>query len=98
VGEARHWYLLHYDVTDPARWRSVYKKLRAWGKHMQFSAFRVRASEREFERLRYELAKILTREDRLMTVRLCTGCVERVTVQGPPLEPWEPDPPLFRFM
>jgi len=93
--EPRHWYLIFYDVVDAKRLRKTYKLLMGWGKPMQFSVFLVRMTKRELERLRFEIARVTTKEDRIMTVRLCNGCAARVTTQGPALVPLDLDPPPF---
>ena len=87
--EPRHWYLVMYDVSDPKALRRVQKTLSAWGKPVQYSVFRVRGTEREIERLRFELAKLVSAEDRLLTARLCAGCAQRVSVQGRDLAPFD---------
>lgn len=96
--EPRHLYLLAYDVSDPKRLRKVHKTLTAWGKPVQYSVFRVRSSCRELERLRFELAKLLEPDDRLLVVRLCEGCASRVTVRGKDLTPFETDVPACQIV
>ena len=93
--EPRHWYLVLYDISDPKQQARVRKKLRAWGKSLQFSVFCVRSSEREHERLRWELAKLVDNTDRITYVRLCSGCAERVHSHGELLHDFDPaDLPL----
>jgi CRISPR-associated protein Cas2 len=87
--EPRHWYLVMYDVSDPKALRRVQKTLSGWGKPVQYSVFRVRATGREIERLKYELAKIVSGEDRLLYARLCAGCAQRVSVSGRELHPFD---------
>lgn len=96
--EPRHWYLFIYDVTEPKRLRAVHKILTNWGKPMQYSAFRVRGSAREIERLRYELANAMAEEDRLLVVRLCDGCAARVSVHGEALASFDLDSPPFHLV
>ncbi len=98
MGEPRHWHLVMYDVSNPKALRRVHKKLCAWGKAVQYSVFRVRASARELERLRCELARILAPDDRLLVARLCDDCAERVTVRGKDLVPFELDLPPFKIV
>lgn len=95
--EPRHLYLMAYDVTDPKRLRRVRKTMTAWGKPVQYSVFRVRCTDRELGRLRFELAKSLDADDRLLVVRLCAGCASRVSVRGKDLEPFETDVPACRI-
>lgn len=96
--EPRHWYLFVYDVTDPKRLRDVHKTLTQWGKPVQYSLFRVRCTARELERLRFELAEIITQDDRLMVVRLCENCASRVSVSGEALASFELDTPPFHIV
>ena len=48
--EARHSYLMIYDVMDPKRLRKTHKVLTGWGDPVQYSAFRVRGTARELAR------------------------------------------------
>ena len=96
--EPRHWYLLLYDVADDKRLKRTHKALRAWGQPVQLSVFRVRVTVRQLERLRFELARILSDDDRLMVARLCDGCASRVTVQGPELSSFDINPPPFLIL
>lgn len=99
MAEPRHWHLVVYDVSEPKALRKVHKLLKAWGKPVQLSVFRVRGTGRELERLRYELSLLIAATDRLMVIRLCPGCAGRVTVQGQDLTPGlDPDPPPFRIV
>lgn len=96
--EPRHWYLFLYDILDPARLRRVHKLMKSWGTSVQYSVFRVRGTARELERLRFELAKVMADDDRLVVVRLCSQCAGRVSMRGRQLSPLEPDPPPFRML
>ncbi|MDR5639743.1 MULTISPECIES: CRISPR-associated endonuclease Cas2 [unclassified Thermosynechococcus] len=78
MGESKNWYLICYDIRDPKRWRQAYKQLEGYGERLQFSIFRCRLTPREREKLRWQLEKILTKEDSLLIVGLCSQCVERV--------------------
>jgi CRISPR-associated protein Cas2 len=35
----RHLYIVSYDISDPKRWRQVYKTMRGYGEHLQLSVF-----------------------------------------------------------
>lgn len=75
----RYWSLVCYDVRDDKRLRRVAKVLEGYGERLQYSVFRCRLSGRERERLRWELAKVMGKEDDLLLVPLCQGCVGRLT-------------------
>jgi CRISPR-associated protein Cas2 len=78
----KRWYLVGYDIRDPARWRQAYKTLKGYGERIQYSLFRCRLSKTEQEALRWELQKILDEEDDLMLVHLCPSCAARVQEKG----------------
>lgn len=97
MGEPKRWYVVAYDVRDPARWRKVYKVLRGFGVRVQYSVFRCKLSERQLEHLRWELEKRLEREDSLLVIGLCEGCAARVAVRNG-VEAWESEDPGFRVL
>lgn len=68
------WYVVCYDVREPRRLRAVAKHMKGYGERVQYSVFRCRLSEREVERLRWELAQKMKTEDRVLIVRLCPHC------------------------
>jgi CRISPR-associated protein Cas2 len=78
VGESQNWYLICYDIRDPKRWRKAYKLLQGYGESVQLSIFRCRLTQRDREKLRWELEQILEVEDSLLLAGLCHRCVERV--------------------
>jgi CRISPR-associated protein Cas2 len=78
MAEIQHWYLICYDIRCPKRWRKAYKLLNGYGDRVQYSIFRCRLSQRDREKLRWELEQILTTEDSLLLAGLCHRCEERV--------------------
>ena len=76
--ELKHWYLIAYDIRDSKRWRKAHKLLQGYGESVQLSIFRCRLSQRDREKLRWELEQILAPEDSLLLAGLCNRCVERV--------------------
>jgi CRISPR-associated protein Cas2 len=73
------WYLVTYDVREPKRLRDVAKHLEGYGERLQFSVFRCRLTERELERLRWELTQKMSTEDNLLIVGLCARCGAKVS-------------------
>lgn len=92
----RHWYLFSYDIREQKRWRLVYKTLRGSGEWLQYSLFRCHLNRTELEALRWELEKILTQEDDLLIIYLCSGCASRVQAHGKQTD-WSPDRPRFEI-
>ena len=84
----RNSYIISYDIADPKRLRRVFKTMRAWGDHLQFSVFECQLTRLELVRLRAELADIIHHdEDQVLFVDLgpAEGRGERViTTLGKP--------------
>lgn len=43
----RNRYLVAYDISDPKRWRAVFRTMRGYGDHLQYSVFRCDLSPQE---------------------------------------------------
>jgi CRISPR-associated protein Cas2 len=97
MAEAKHWYVICYDITEPKRWRTVYKKLHGYGRRLQYSIFRCRLTVRQMERLHWELEAMLTTEDRLLILRLCDGCEQHVATHNRP-EAWQVEAKSFEIV
>jgi len=79
MSEQRLWYLISYDVRDEKRLRKVAKHLEGYGTRVQYSIFRCRLNHRSLERLKWELTKIMEKEDDLLVIGLCPNCAGRIT-------------------
>ncbi|MEM6371006.1 MAG: CRISPR-associated endonuclease Cas2 [Myxococcota bacterium] len=88
-----HWHLVTYDIRDAGRWRKAYRLLRGHGERLQYSVFRVRASDQQLERLRWELERILDSEDDLLILSLCPSCGRRVKERNSE-DAWRDEPPV----
>ena len=67
----RRTYVVCYDIADPKRLRNVFKKMRAWGDHLQFSVFECQLRSVDLVRLRAELAEIINHDkDQVLFVDL----------------------------
>lgn len=67
----RNSYLVCYDICDDKRLRRVYKTMRAWGDHLQFSVFECQLTGSDLARLRGELQGIIhQKEDQVLFVML----------------------------
>ncbi|GGJ05170.1 CRISPR-associated endoribonuclease Cas2 1 [Alicyclobacillus cellulosilyticus] len=71
----RRYVLVSYDVSDPKRWRRVYKVMRGYGQHVQYSVFLCQLTDTEEARLRETLYDLIHKEtDQVLFARL--GSVE----------------------
>jgi CRISPR-associated protein Cas2 len=84
----RNSYLVCYDICDDKRLRRVFKTMRAWGDHLQFSVFECQLTSSDLARVRAELLSIINqKEDQVLFVMLgpAEGRGERViTALGKP--------------
>jgi CRISPR-associated protein Cas2 len=79
----KRWRLICYDIREPARWRKVYKIIRGAGTHVQYSIFRCRLDDRELEKLRWELSRVMAKEDAFLVVDLCPRCAAKRDLAQP---------------
>ena len=93
----KRWRLVCYDVRDPKRYRELYKIIRGVGQRIQYSVFRCRLDDREVERLRWKLAKVLDVADQLLVVDLCPSCASRVISRNH-VEGWTDKPASFTIV
>jgi CRISPR-associated protein Cas2 len=81
-------YLVCYDIADDKRLRRVFKTMRGWGDHIQFSVFECHLTAADLVKLRAELASIIHHDqDQVLFVLLgpTEGRGERViTALGKP--------------
>jgi CRISPR-associated protein Cas2 len=95
VAEPKHFYLICYDIRDPKRWRKAHRLLKGYGETLQYSIFRCRLNQRDREKLRWELEKVLAQEDSLLIAGLCDRCVERIQACNRP-EVWSVNQEKFQ--
>jgi len=99
IAPMRSSYLVCYDISDDKRLRRVFKTMRAWGDHIQFSVFECQLTSADLVRLRANLSGIIHHnEDQVLFVLLgpAEGRGERViTALGKPYtpSPGAPRPP-----
>lgn len=64
-------YIVCYDICDEKRLRAVFKKMRSYGDHLQFSVFECQLTSADLVRCRSELGAIIDhREDQVLFVNL----------------------------
>jgi CRISPR-associated protein Cas2 len=64
-------YLVCYDICDDKRLRKVFKTMRGWGDHLQYSVFECHLTPTDLVRLRAELSLIIQhKEDQVLFVHL----------------------------
>ena len=93
----KQWYVICYDITDAARWRKVHKRLHGYGRRLQYSIFRCRLTKLEMEKLRWELEKDLTTEDKLLILNICDKCEQKTLALNRP-ESWTEADKRFDFV
>lgn len=64
-------YLVCYDICDDKRLRKVFKTMRGFGDHLQYSVFECQLTASDLVRLRVELAGIIHhKQDQVLFVNL----------------------------
>lgn len=59
----RQTFVVSYDVADAKRLRRVYRLMRGWGEHIQFSVFRCELNARDLVELRAALNALIHHEE-----------------------------------
>jgi CRISPR-associated protein Cas2 len=84
----RQSYLICYDIADDKRLRKVFKTMRNYGDHLQFSIFECQLTQTDLARCRHDLSLIIHHDkDQVLFVNLgpAEGRGERViTALGMP--------------
>lgn len=64
-------YIVCYDICDPSRLRRVYRTMRGYGAHLQYSVFRCELSDAEKVQMITDLQAIINHgEDKVLIVHL----------------------------
>ena len=67
----RNTYLVSYDICDPKRLRTVFKTMRDFGDHLQFSVFECQFTPVDLAKCRHALSQIIKHdEDQVLFVDL----------------------------
>ena len=67
----RNSFIVCYDICDPKRLRQVFKIMRGWGDHLQYSVFECQLTKMDAARLRTQLSNVIHHtEDQVLFVNL----------------------------
>lgn len=72
-----HLYIITYDISDPKRWRSVFKLMKGYGEWLQLSVFQCRLSRRRHTEL-VALLDDLIHHDQDHILSIDVGAVDTV--------------------
>lgn len=62
-----HLYIISYDISEPKRWRQVFKIMKAYGEWLQLSVFQCRLSRMRLIQLEAALGEAMNqREDHVL--------------------------------
>lgn len=94
------WWLVCYDVRDPARLRRAARKMEGYGTRMQYSVFRCWMTPSLMQQLRHELTELLDPVDDVLMIPLCSDCVAgiRVTHSSVKEPSWPEEPVRHRIV
>lgn len=64
-------YVLAYDISDPSRWRRIYRIARDFGDPLQFSVFLCDLSDKDKAVLQQRVEEVVSRDDdQVVLIRL----------------------------
>ena len=67
----RYTYIVCYDICDQKRLRKVFKTMKNWGEHIQYSIFECQLTDARRVQLEAELEEIIHhRNDQILFIRL----------------------------
>lgn len=67
----QHYILVSYDISDQKRWRKVFKLMKAYGEHVQYSVFLCQLTELQRAKLQALLEDIIHHQnDQIMFVQI----------------------------
>lgn len=65
----RQRYIVTYDISDPARLRKVFKLMKGYGEHLQFSVFRCDLTKMTLATMKADLTAIIhAQEDQVLII------------------------------
>lgn len=92
---SEHLYIVAYDISDPKRWRSIFKLMHGYGEWLQLSIFQCRLSRRRHAELTATLDELIHhKEDHVLLLDLgpADSVEPNVTSLGKDFNPVEREP------
>ncbi len=74
----KKWWLIAYDIREPKRLRKVAKLLEGYGRRLQYSLFRVRVTNRDLQKIRWEMSKRIEANDSILYIGLSERDIETI--------------------
>ncbi len=90
-----HLYIVAYDISDPRRWRKVFKLMNGYGVWVQLSVFQCRMNRRRQAELLAKLSNLIDHKADhvvLVDVGVADTMEPRVTSLGKPFHPLKREP------
>lgn len=90
-----HLYIVAYDISDPRRWRRVFRLMKGYGEWLQLSVFQCRLSRKRHAELIALLDNILHhKEDHILLIDIgpAEKVAPRVVSLGKNFEPVQREP------
>lgn len=77
-------YVISYDITDTKRRNKIFKTLKNYGRHKQYSVFECDISKKRFDALYKELLELMDEEEEgnIRIYHLCRICSDSTMVIG----------------
>lgn len=76
-------WIISYDIADSKRLRKVAKFLEGYGIRIQKSVFRLKVTDRDIQKVKWEISKKIMDEDSVFYFRFCNNCAKHVHKENP---------------
>ena len=82
-GADENLYIVTYDISDPRRWRRVFRLMNGYGEWLQLSVFQCRLSRRQRIELKFALGEIIDHtKDHVVILDLGSAAGIRLRVES----------------
>lgn len=77
-------YVISYDISETKRRNKIFKLLKNYGEHRQYSVFECDLTKKRFQQLYHELFELMQGEEEgnIRIYDLCQNCCDRIKVIG----------------